>query len=93
METVNGLEIVESKAKVLIGYEGKVYIYYNDSSLLRATCGYAAIGCGEDFAKGSLFTTKSSGVDLSTKERIKLAILSANAFSVGVNDEITIIES
>jgi len=67
----------------LLGYKGKLYNVQTDYSILEREDDYVAIGCGDDFALGSLHTT--SHMDYSVEQRIKLALLSASKFSVYVS--------
>ncbi len=65
---------------LLLGYRGRLYAVLSDYQVSRPSCGYTAIGCGEDFALGSMYSTK----DLPPKKRIKLALQAATFHHSGV---------
>ena len=78
---------VLSGGTFLIGYKGSLYEIEDDFQVAEYTEDYAACGCGEDYALGSLFT--SSGNIL---ERIKKALECAEYYSSGVRGPFNIIE-
>lgn len=71
--------------KFIIVYNNRIFVFQPDASILEVE-EYAAVGCGEDFAYGSLYSTSKyySGHSL---DRVSLAIEAASTFSVGVSKE------
>ena len=65
----------------LLGYKNKLYKIENDFQVGESVDDYDACGSGEDFALGSLFSTKTI---TDPEERIKLAIDAASSYSPGV---------
>lgn len=80
----NGFTKIESgqeeAGQFLIGYRGRLYIVESDFHVNSNTDGFMAIGCGANFALGSLWANK----DLPPKERVKQALETAGHFSNGV---------
>ena len=64
----------------LVGYNGKLYNIDHDFQVGVPSLQYDAVGCGEDIAKGSLYSTKGK----EPTARIKLALEAASTFSAGV---------
>lgn len=64
----------------LVGYKGNLYTVHNDFQVGKSVLPYSAVGCGADFALGSMFSTKN----MLPEKRIKLALEAASAFSAGV---------
>lgn len=73
----------------LLGYKGKLYYIDSDYQVGRTQCRYNAVGCGEEYAFGSLYTT--DGSNLTEEERIELALKSASEFSGGVCEPFNIV--
>lgn len=67
----------------LLGYKDKLYSIHNDYQVGESFDNYQAVGSGESFALGSLFTTE--GLGLTPEERIHSALIAASKFSVGVS--------
>jgi hypothetical protein len=67
----------EEGGNFLVGYRGRLFEVQQDYSVIAPTCGYAAVGAGQDFAYGSL----ASSEDLGVKVRMKLALLAAEKHS------------
>jgi ATP-dependent protease HslVU (ClpYQ) peptidase subunit len=74
----------------LLGYKNKLYKIEGDFQVGIAADEFDACGCGENFALGSLHTTKHLKLDLTSEERIKLAINAAAEYSSGVGGPIKI---
>ena len=72
----------ETGGTFLFAYKDKLYKIENDFQVGMPSEDYIACGCGEDFALGSLYSTKDS--QLSTVERIHKSLQSASNYSVGV---------
>lgn len=75
----------------LLGYRKNLYQIENDFQVAQSMDNYAACGCGESFAMGSLYTTRK--FDMTPKERIELAIKAAAEYSVGVGGPIHILQT
>lgn len=78
-ETKNG---IKSAGNFLIGIKNQLFEVQSDYSVLSSIDGYSSVGCGEDFAVGSLYTTEKT--ELSCSERIIKALESAEHHSPGV---------
>lgn len=74
---------VEEGGTFLVGFRGKLYTVYDDYQVAENLNGIASVGCGESYAKGSLFTT--ANMKKPPKERILLALKAAEEFSGGVS--------
>jgi ATP-dependent protease HslVU (ClpYQ) peptidase subunit len=72
----------DSGGTFLVGYKGELFIIDDDFQVGRPLLGYDAVGCGEDIAKGSLFSTKDG--TKSAEERILESLKAAEQFSAGV---------
>ncbi|PAD73897.1 hypothetical protein [Paenibacillus campinasensis] len=81
----------ESGGTFLVGYRGQLFRVDDDYQVGRAACGYDAIGCGEDIAKGSLFT--SARLDMSPSERLREALIAAENFSAGVRSPFLVVST
>lgn len=66
----------------LIAWDAHLYEIYSDYQYARYREPYAACGCGEDFALGSLYST--AGQSKTPQERVKLALKAATHFSGAV---------
>lgn len=64
---------------LLIGYNGKLYSVGEDFQIEVTQTNYNSIGSGASYALGSLHTT--SKMNLTTKEKIKLALQSSAKYS------------
>jgi ATP-dependent protease HslVU (ClpYQ) peptidase subunit len=71
---------VESGGTFLVAYEGRLFTVQSDYQVGEATHGFHAVGCGADYALGSL---ASSG-HLPGEERVRQALTCAELFSGGV---------
>jgi hypothetical protein len=72
----------ESGGTFLVGYEGKLFIIHNDYQVGYHTYPYAACGCGEKYAMGSLRST--DGLIKNPETRLQMALETASEFSGGV---------
>ena len=70
----------ESGGTFLVGYRGRLFRVAGDYQVGESVCAYAACGCGESFAMGSLFTSGGE----TPGERILIALHAAEEFSAGV---------
>jgi ATP-dependent protease HslVU (ClpYQ) peptidase subunit len=66
----------------LLGYRGRLYRVDADLQVGRSRHGYAAIGCGESYALGSLHAT--ADIAAAAPRRIRSALKAATVFSGGV---------
>ncbi|WP_422661698.1 hypothetical protein ACK8P5_26615 (plasmid) [Paenibacillus sp. EC2-1] len=71
----------KSAGTFLLGYKDQLYKIDSDYQVGEALEGFDACGSGEDFALGSLYSTKDNEDPV---ERIRLALQAAANFSVGV---------
>lgn len=72
----------ESGGTFVVGYKGKLFEIHGDFQVAIPYDNFTAVGCGEDLCKGSLFSTKNTDMDL--RQRVKIALQSAERFSGGV---------
>lgn len=77
---------VESGGTFLVAYEGRLFSVQSDYQVGEAVRGYHAIGCGADYALGSLAST----VGLPAEERVRKALECAELFSGGVRSPFNI---
>jgi ATP-dependent protease HslVU (ClpYQ) peptidase subunit len=73
---------VEIGGTFLVAYSGRIFQISSDYQVGERTDPYNAVGCGEDIALGSLYT--SSGIILDPKERIMKALEAAATYSSSV---------
>lgn len=78
----------ETGGTFMVGFRGRLFIIDADFQVCELLQDYAAVGCGEDIALGSMFSTK--GRD--TTERIKPALEAAEEFNAGVRRPFNIIK-
>lgn len=67
----------------LVGYKGVLYMVDDDYQVSVSMDNYVAIGCGDGFAKGVLFTVDNEK-NLEPREKIKLSLEASTHFSGGV---------
>jgi ATP-dependent protease HslVU (ClpYQ) peptidase subunit len=72
----------KSGGTFLLGYKDKLYKIESDYQVAESAFNFDACGCGEDFALGSLHSTKDS--KLSPEERILYSLRASSEFSTGV---------
>lgn len=78
---------VDTGGTFLLGYRASLYLVQDDLAVLRAACGFGAVGCGHEIAKGSLFST---GALADPQARIETALYAAAYLSAGVRAPFTI---
>lgn len=71
---------------LLVGYRGRLYSVETDYAVLRSARGYQAIGCGADFAIGSIGSTAGPA-----EKRVRLALTMAATHSGPVLPPFTIL--
>ena len=72
----------------LVGYEGRLFRVDSDYQIGESIDNFDAVGCGEEFALGSLFATKK----LKPRDRVKVALEAACHFSAGVRPPLSILK-
>lgn len=72
----------ESGGSFLVGYEGRLFEVHEDFQIGESYDDYSAVGCGDNYAIGSLYTTR--GGVWSPEERITMALEAAAHHSAGV---------
>jgi hypothetical protein len=77
----------ESGGEFLAGYNGKLYQIDSDFQVGECADGFDAIGCGANYALGSLHSTEYMTY---AKERIEQALEAAQRFSAGVREPFVI---
>lgn len=75
----------EEGGNFLLGYRGKLYSIESDFHVNSSEDGYMAVGCGANYALGSLHSTGLGGNSWATPEaRVIMALEAAGHFSTGV---------
>jgi ATP-dependent protease HslVU (ClpYQ) peptidase subunit len=74
----------------LVGYKGRLFSIQSDFQVGEVYDDYMSVGCGEDYALGSLFTTKGL-INLSSEERIIKALEAAEYHNGGVRKPFNIV--
>jgi ATP-dependent protease HslVU (ClpYQ) peptidase subunit len=82
----------ESGGTFVVGYRGRLYVIHDDYQVGRPVASYAAVGSGESFALGSLFTTAAHGA-VEPERRVRLALAAAEAHSAGVRGPFLVLSS
>ena len=80
----------EEGGSFLVGYRSMLYEIGEDFQVGINKEPYCSIGCAEDYAHGSLFSTAK--LDLSPEERITHALETAAYFSAGVRPPFVILQ-
>jgi len=73
---------VEKGGTFIVGYDGIIYMVENDFQIYSPRDQFDACGCGHAYAKAVLYATR--GRKDNPRERIKLALTTAEHFSAGV---------
>lgn len=69
----------ESGGTFMVGYQGRLFIVYDDYQVAEPAKGIAAVGCGYQIAQGALHASQARG-----GERVLVALEAAEAYSAGV---------
>lgn len=69
----------ESGGTFLVGYSGRLFTIHDDYQVGEGLDNYAACGCGEAYALGSLHASKGD-----PRTRVTMALAAAERFSAGV---------
>ncbi|MBB3752467.1 hypothetical protein FHT44_004979 [Mycolicibacterium sp. BK634] len=72
----------EEAGNFLVGIAGRLYNIDEDYQFARNMAGFDSVGCGYELALGSLHTT--ARYRITPKERVRMALEAAAAFSSGV---------
>lgn len=70
----------ESGGTFLVGYKGRLFFVEGDYQVGLSVHHFDAVGCGDQIARGSLFSTEGRPA----RERLELALRAAEQFSAGV---------
>lgn len=70
-----------STTQALIGVRGRLFVLYGDYAVIEKAGKYNAIGSGQDFAMGSLFTTWDIE-EISAQEKLEIALYSACEYTI-----------
>ena len=77
---------VESGGEFIVGYRGRLFHIMDDFQVGENEDSYLAIGSGESFALGSLYSSEH----LEPDERVELALSAAENFNAGVRSPFVI---
>lgn len=79
----------EEGGAFLVGVDGVLYSFESDHQVCRSLDGYMALGCGDKFALGSLYSTRVTERDR-PRWRVRQALEAATHHSTGVCGPFTI---
>jgi ATP-dependent protease HslVU (ClpYQ) peptidase subunit len=79
----------EGGGTFLVGYRGRLYVIHEDYQVARPVDAYAAVGAGNSFALGSLFSSEGGAPG----ERVRTALSAAEAHSAGVRGPFLILST
>lgn len=88
---LNEKEKEKTGGTFLVGYKGNLYCIEDDFQVAELFDNFNACGCGENYALGSLHTTRKTL--LSSAERVYEALETAEYFSAGVRKPFNILKS
>ncbi|MEU1376905.1 hypothetical protein ABZ442_25070 [Streptomyces triculaminicus] len=77
----------EKAGTFLVGIHGRLFIVYADYQVAEPADGYAAVGCGNEFALGALHATATA--NLPARERLTAALAAASHHSTDVCEPFT----
>lgn len=77
----------ESGGEFLIGYRGHLYVVHSDYQISDPADQFAAVGCGDNYALGSLLNSIGK-----PEQRIREALETAAHFSAGVSAPFVVLE-
>lgn len=81
---------VAGYSQAMVAFRGRLFVVQSDFQICERAEGYDAIGCGGDFAIGSLFETQ--GTKINPRDRVLRALKCAEVFSAGVRGPFTILK-
>lgn len=73
----------------LVGFRGRLFAVESDYQVGEAVVSYQALGCGEQIARGSLFSSSH----LDSERRVRLALEAAEAHSAGGRGPFTVLSA
>lgn len=73
---------VEETGTFLVGVKGRLFVIDEDYQVGEPADSYAAVGCGDDLALGSLHTTRH--LNMTPRQRLRAALSAAAHHSTGV---------
>lgn len=76
----------EAYGEFIFGYEGQIYIFESDAQIGTVADGYAACGCGANYALGYMFAVEARLSKDHCIECIKGSLVAAQHFSAGVRE-------
>jgi ATP-dependent protease HslVU (ClpYQ) peptidase subunit len=88
VKTDNGQE---HGGSFIVGIRGRVFEVHGDFQVFEPLDGISAVGCGEEFALGSLAASEEAGVE--PRESVMRALKAAARFSGGVCEPFHVIET
>lgn len=83
---------VESGGVFLLGYKGKLYQVESDFQVGRSIAGYDAVGCGSQYANGTLHYLMKNKPDMPPEEKVKHALDAASYHSAGVIEPYVVLQ-
>lgn len=75
----------EKGGTFLVGYQGRLFVVYDDYQVGEPADGIEAVGCGYQIAKGALYASRETG-----KARVLMALMAAESYSAGVRGPFSI---
>lgn len=78
----------EEGGTFLVGYKGRLFVVHGDFQVGESSHGFDAVGCGQDIALGSLYSSNGETPRL----RITRALKAAETFSAGVRAPFHIVD-
>lgn len=81
---------VEEGGHFLVGFQKRLFHINGDLQVAESAYPFMSVGCGEEYALGSLST--SGSVDIEPIERVRKALEVSEQFSVGVRAPFTILK-
>lgn len=78
----------EAGGTFLVGYKGRLYMIGGDYQVGEDMQGYSAVGCGDEIALGSMFSTEH----MPPEKRIEQALKAAEEYSAGVRGPFNIVK-
>ena len=83
----------ESAGCFLVGTKGRLFVIQEDYQVGEPLDGYYSVGCGDELALGSLYTTNiaSHAGNIDAETRLELALSAAAYYSGGVRPPFTIL--
>jgi len=85
-------ELEATPGEFILSYNNKLYMIESDFQVGRPTDSFVAIGCGAEYALGSLYTTCLMP-SMGPEERVRLALSAAAKYSMGVREPFVIVDS